>query len=67
MKHPLNVDFAAVVKSLIDKGYTQQKLATECYCSLPTINRLATGKNNDPQYSVGAGLLQLIELKRVVK
>lgn len=61
---PLNVNWMVIISDLSDRGYTQQKLADKCVCSIPTINRLAKGKNEDPSYSVGATLLQLFSAKK---
>lgn len=55
----MEVDFEKIIKSLSEAGYTHQKLAYLCDCSMPTIGAISSGKNKNPQYSVGAKLIEL--------
>jgi predicted transcriptional regulator len=54
-------DFKTIINSLLKGGMTHQKLAEKCSCSMPTIGAIASGKNTDPKYSVGAVLISLSE------
>jgi predicted transcriptional regulator len=55
----MEVNFKQIIKSLSEAGYTHQKLAYLCECSMPTIGAISSGKNSNPQYSVGAKLIEL--------
>ena len=55
----LNTKFDRLIKALLKAGMTKVELADRLGCSYPTILKVATGENTDPQFSVGAGIIQL--------
>ena len=55
----LNTNFKKLIKGLLKGGMTKVELADRLGCSYPTILGVASGENLDPQFSVGAGIIQL--------
>ncbi len=60
------MDWQAIIKDLIEDGYTQTQLAIECGVGQTTVSDLARGASTDPSYSFGRALNELHErlLKR---
>ena len=55
----VNTNFKRLIKELTHKGITKVAIADKVACSYPTILGVASGANIDPQFSVGAGIIQL--------
>ncbi len=55
----LNTNFAALISELNIKGITKVEIADTVICSYPTILKVSSGENIDPQFSVGMGIIQL--------
>jgi len=54
------VDFRRVLRALSARGMSQTEIAEACKCRQPSISDIATGKTQDPCYSVGSALIALL-------
>jgi transcriptional regulator with XRE-family HTH domain len=55
------MNWQLLLKTLTERGMTQQQIATECGCSQASISDLATGKTKNPTYQIGATLQTLLK------
>ncbi len=55
----LTTDFKRLVGELKGAGIGQNKLCERLNCSKPTMVDIASGKNGNPKFDVGVGIIQL--------
>lgn len=53
------VNFQVLTKKLHDRGWTDERIAQKLGCARTAVYALRTGKNREPRYSLGAGLVAL--------
>lgn len=54
-----DMDWKSILADLKAAGRTQKDIATKCGCAQTTISDLATGKTDQPAYSIGERLMAL--------
>ena len=57
------MNFQVLIKSLIEDGWTQTRIAEEVGCSQATIARLFKDSMAEPGYRTGAAIVDLFELE----
>ena len=55
------MNFQALIKALIDQGWTQKEIAAEIGCSQPNVARLLKDKKAVPSWPTGDALIMLAE------
>ncbi len=55
----VSVDFVQLIKDLNDAGVTQRQLEKRTGKSYSTIQRVATGENTDPVWSISGVIINL--------
>jgi len=59
VKQPGTVDFQELIIKLIERGWTQPRIAKKFGYSTAMISKLKTGKIIEPKYHFGVGLIDL--------
>jgi transcriptional regulator with XRE-family HTH domain len=61
------MDWPKLIDEIKSKGYTQERIANVCGCSIGNLSELRSGKVRNPTYPLGKALVEMHKKVSAVK